>query len=218
MKIAAGWYEKGLGQALGFLVGALVVGTAFPHLVRTTGGELPWQWVMISVSVLAILGGVLMFALVPDGPHLPKSSAFNPRTLLIIFQSKAFRASALGYFGHMWELYALWAFVPLWLAAYSSATAMEINVPLWSFLVIGAGFLGCSLGGLLASRLGSARVASTIIDLGHLLPVVTASVHRQLYLVAAFLLLWGITVVGDSPQLSTLNAENAPRERMSVQP
>ena len=81
MKIAAGWYEKGLGRALGYLVGALVLGTAFPHLLRGLGAELPWQQVMVGVSILAICGGMLMFWFVPDGPHLPKGSAFNPRTL-----------------------------------------------------------------------------------------------------------------------------------------
>ena len=121
MKIAAGWYEQGLGRALGYLVGALVLGTAFPHLVRSSGTDLPWEQVMLVVSVLAILGGFVMLMLVPDGPHLPRGSAFDPNALKIIFRSRRFRASAFGYFGHMWELYTLWAFIPLLLLAYATS-------------------------------------------------------------------------------------------------
>ena len=213
MKIAAGWYEKGLGRALGYLVGALVLGTAFPHLLRASGGDLPWQWVMVSVSLLAAIGGLLMYALVPDGPHLAPPSKFNPRALIIMFQSKSFRAAACGYFGHMWELYTFWAFVPLWLAAYSSVTGTPINIPLWSFLIIGIGFFGCSIGGVLSEKYGSAKIAFLqLLTSGACCLLSPLFFHADYPLFAAFLLLWGLTVVGDSPQLSALNAEYAPRE------
>ena len=213
MKIAAGWYKQGLGRALGYLVGALVLGTAFPHLIRSSGAELPWQQVMIGVSVLAVIGGVLMLLLVPDGPYLPKGSAFNPRSLAIIFRSRLFRASAFGYFGHMWELYALWAFTPIWLLAYSKTSGIALNVPLWSFLVIAIGFLGCAVGGVISAKVGSAKVAAIQLTISGacclLSPLFFAS-GFALFII--FLLIWGITVVGDSPQFSALNAENAPRE------
>lgn len=213
MKIAAGWYEKGLGRALGYLVGALVLGTAFPHLLRAMGAEFPWQQVLIGVSVLAASGGVLMLLLVPDGPHLPGRSPFDPHVFAIIFRSRSFRASAFGYFGHMWELYTLWAFVPVWLIAYSEFHQFELNVPLWSFLVIGAGFAGCAGGGLLSRRWGSARVAGLQLFISGSCCVLSALLFQgNAYLFLAFLLVWGITVVGDSPQFSALNAENAPRE------
>ncbi|TNF89981.1 MAG: MFS transporter [Gammaproteobacteria bacterium] len=213
MKIAAGWYEQGLGRALGYLVGALVLGTAFPHLIRSSGAELPWQQVMIGVSALAAAGGVLMLMLVPDGPYLPKGSAFNPRSLAIIFRSRLFRASAFGYFGHMWELYALWAFIPIWLLAYSKTSGISLNVPLWSFLVIAIGFLGCAVGGVISAKVGSAKVAAiqlTISGACCLLSPLFFGSGFTLFII--FLLIWGITVVGDSPQFSALNAENAPRE------
>jgi MFS family permease len=213
MKIAAGWYQKGLGRALGYLVGALVVGTAFPHLIRSSGAELPWQQVMIGVSLLAAVGGVLMLVLVPDGPYLPKGSAFNPRALVIIFRSRLFRASAFGYFGHMWELYTLWAFIPIWLLAYSETSGITLNVPLWSFLVIATGFFGCAVGGVISAKVGSAKVAAiqlTVSGACCLLSPLFFGAGSILFII--FLFVWGITVVGDSPQFSALNAENAPRE------
>ena len=213
MKIAAGWYQQGLGRALGYLVGALVVGTAFPHLIRSSGAELPWQQVIAGVSILALGGGFAMLLAVPDGPHLSSGSAFNPRALGLVFRSDRFRASAFGYFGHMWELYTLWAFVPVLLLAYSGHHEISLNVPFWSFLAIAAGFIGCVAGGVISNRAGSAPVAAiqlAVSGLCCLLSPFLFDAAPPAFL--AFLLLWGITVVGDSPQFSALNAAYAPRE------
>lgn len=213
MKIAAGWFDKGLGRALGYLVGALVLGTAFPHLVRGIGAELPWQQVIIGVSILSMTGGAMMLVLVPDGPCLPKGSGFNPRALVIIFRSRRFRASAFGYFGHMWELYTLWAFIPIWLLAYGELNGINLNVSLWSFLVIAVGFLGCAVGGIISIKSGSARVAACQLAVSGICCVLSPLFFNAgLTIFIAFLLIWGLTVVGDSPQFSTLNAANAPRE------
>ncbi len=207
MKIAAGWYRTGLGHALGFLVGALVLGTAFPHLLKGLGQSWPWPSVLIGVSLIASAGGVLMYWLVPDGPHLVKGAPFNPRALAVVFESKNFRASAFGYFGHMWELYAFWAFVPVVLIA----RAPEFNVSLWSFIIIAVGALGCVVGGRVSLRAGSARVAQVQLAASGacclLSPLVLLAPPA---VVLAFLIFWGIAVVGDSPQFSALNAANAP--------
>lgn len=209
MKIASGWYRTGLGNALGFLVGALVLGTAFPHLLKGLGQSWPWQFVLAGVSLIAALGGSLMFFLVPDGPNLAKAAKFDPRVLITIFASKGFRASAFGYFGHMWELYAFWAFVPVVLAA----RAPEHNVPLWSFVVIAAGALGCIGGGLISLRAGSARVAyAQLAASGACCLASPVLLLAPPAIVLAFLVFWGVAVVGDSPQFSALNAANAPRE------
>ena len=211
MKIAAGWYEKGLGRALGYLVGALVLGTAFPHLVRALGGELPWQQVLLGVSMLALLGGLAILLWVPDGPYLKRGAVFNPRALAVIFRSAKFRASAFGYFGHMWELYALWAFIPVWLLAYNETAAASLDVPLWSFVIIGIGFVGCAYGGVVSLKLGSARVATFQLALSGLCCLLSPWFFASGgILLLVFLLIWGISVVGDSPQFSALNAANAP--------
>ncbi|MBK5271413.1 MAG: MFS transporter, partial [Bacteroidia bacterium] len=113
MKIAADWYEKGLGKALGFLLGALILGTAFPHLLKNRDFELPWKTVLYFTSLFAVLGGILMLLFVGDGPYRKKSGGFQWNAFGKIFKSKKWRQAAFGYYGHMWELYTFWGFVPV---------------------------------------------------------------------------------------------------------
>jgi MFS family permease len=157
MKIASGWYNRDLGLALGWLVGALVLGTALPHLIAVWTAICRGQSVILSVSAVSIAGGLAMHFLVPDGPHLGAGAKFDPVAFATIFRSPEFRSSAFGYFGHMWELYALYAFVPVLLAARFGSDSATVSV--WSFAVISVGFLGCIGGGYLSRGIGSARVA-----------------------------------------------------------
>ena len=213
MKIASGWYQRGLGSAIGFLVGALVLGTAFPHLLKAFGRTVSWEAVTLGVSATAVLGGIAMLCLVPDGPYLARSASLVRGSMRSIFGSPAFRASSFGYFGHMWELYAFWAFAPLVLSAHAARTpGLELNIPLWSFAVIAAGSLGCAVGGLISLRAGSARVAyAQLVASGVCCVISPLLFHAPTAWFIAFLLFWGVVVVGDSPQFSTLNAQNAPR-------
>jgi len=209
MKIAAGWYTKGLGAALGLLIGALVLGTAAPHGLRALGEHWPWQAVMWAVSLIAAAGGVLMMALVPDSPSLPRAARIRPLALAVIWTDRKVRASACGYFGHMWELYALWVLVPLIIATRLPAS----QVAAASFAVIGAGAVGCAVGGMLVRRFGSAHVAAAQLAVSGLCCVLAPLLLvAPLPVFAAWMLLWGITVVGDSPQFSTLTALNSPRD------
>ncbi len=211
MKIAAGWYAEGLGTAIGWLVGALVVGTALPHLLRALGGGLPWQWVVLGSAGIAASGGVVMFLMVPDGPHLAAGQGFDPQGLRKVFGVREFRAAALGYFGHMWELYTFWALIPLILSSWAERHDSALSIPLASFAVIGVGAIGCVVGGLVAAKVGSGRVAAVQL----MTSMICCLVFPIMYAVpgwifAAYLLLWGVVVVGDSPQFSTLSAQTAP--------
>ena len=137
MKIASDYYGKGLGASLGFLVGALVLGTALPHGLKSIGADLPWKVVVWATSGLALLGGILIGVAVPDGPYRKKGQHWQLTAVTKSFKNSAFRAAALGYFGHMWELYAFWAFVPLMLTYYNQqVTDSWLQVPLFSFFII----------------------------------------------------------------------------------
>jgi len=213
MKIAAGWYRQGLGQALGYLVGALVVGTAFPHLLKGTALSIPWEQVILSISAISTLGGLLMLWLVPDGPYAIKGTKFNSNAFRIIFESRYLRSASFGYFGHMWELYTLWAFFPVLIKAYGDMGQHPLNVSFWSFWVIAVGCLGCIGGGLLSRKLGSPLIAFfqlLVSGICCLLSPIFFQAPAGIFL--GFLVLWGIVVVGDSPQFSALTAQTAPRE------
>ena len=213
MKIAADWFEKGLGKALGFLLGALVLGTAFPHLLKNSDFHLPWKSVLYFTSIFAIAGGLIMILFVGDGPHRKKSGGFKPNAIAIIFQSKKLRQASLGYFGHMWELYTFWGFVPAMLALYATKNSVHINIPLLSFLIIGCGCLSCIAGGYLSQKCGSAKVATTALIISGLCCILSPLIF--IFPLWAFLLVlfsWGFAVIPDSPQFSTLVAQYAPEQ------
>lgn len=211
MKIAADWFEKGLGKALGFLLGALVLGTAFPHLLKNNDFHLPWKSVLYFTSVFAFVGGLIMILFVGDGPYRKKSGAFKWNAIATIFQSKKLRQASLGYFGHMWELYTFWGFVPVMLALYASKNNVPFNIPLLSFSIISCGCLSCVLGGYVSQRTGSAKVAVTALIISGLCCVLSVFIFQfPPWLFLAVLFTWGLAVIPDSPQFSTLVAQYAP--------
>ncbi len=215
MKIAADYYRKGLGKSLGFLVGALVVGTAFPHLLREVSRDVPWIWVIVITSVLAATGGLLMLLFVKDGPYRTPGQKLDFSAFFRVFKNRSFRAAAFGYFGHMWELYAFWAFVPVMLAAYNSLNPTNIfSVPLWSFVIIGIGGLACVMGGYISERLGTKRTATWALFLSGICCLISPWMLStgQSWVFIVFLLFWGMVVIADSPLFSTLVAQNATSE------
>ena len=215
MKIAADYYEKGLGKSLGYLVGALVIGTSFPHLLKDLAETLPYKYVISTTSSLAVLGGSLMAILVPDGPYSKPGQKPDISAFFKVFQNGNFRSAAFGYFGHMWELYAFWAFVPVILKTYSRMhPESSFNIPLLSFFIIGSGGLACVLAGYIAQSKGTKTTAFTalLLSFGCCLvsPLIFEMTHAYLFL--GFLLFWGMVVIADSPLFSTLIAQNAAPE------
>ncbi|MBO9561970.1 MAG: MFS transporter [Niastella sp.] len=211
MKIAADWFDKGLGKALGYLVGALVLGTAFPHFLKGVSVHFSWQQVVLFTSAFALTGGLLILTFVPDGPFKKQGSGFHPRILGQVFRSKEFKAASFGYFGHMWELYTLWAFVPVMLTMNTKRYGITYNVPLWSFIIIGIGGISCMTGGYLSQKIGSARVARYAL-VGSCICAASSFffINMPPWIFLPYLIIWGITVTPDSPQFSSLTALAAP--------
>jgi MFS family permease len=215
MKIASDYFEKGLGKSLGFLVGALVLGTAFPHLLKQFTQNIQWQLVIYITSLLAVIGGVLLLVLVPDGPFQKRSTKLDFSAFFQVFRKAEFRSSAFGYFGHMWELYAFWAFVPIILVVYQELHFnVAFNVPLLSFIIIGIGSFSCILGGYISERVGVKNTASISLFLSGICCLLSPLLilYSSPTLFIAFLILWGMVVIADSPLFSTLVAKNAPAE------
>jgi MFS family permease len=211
MKICSDWYEAGLGKALGYLVGALVLGTAFPYAIKSFSLTLPWQYVIEATSALAVGGGLVVGLLLRDGPYRRVAGRFNPAVLREVLRDKLFRKYAFGYFGHMFELYTFWAFVPVIVSSYNERTHHSLPVALVAFVVIASGALGCVLTGEMSLRWGSHRTAWWALMVSYFCCV--ASVFLLTYsplVFLVFLLVWGISVVADSPQFSTLVSLNAP--------
>jgi MFS family permease len=208
MKIASQWFPQGLGSALGWLIGALVLGSASAHAVRAVGAALPWTMVFYTVAAAAALGGVLLYIALPERPRpTGQGTGLRWRALGSIWTDRKVRASVFGYFGHMWELYTMWVLVPAILATRLAGAALS-----WAaFGVLGVGAVGCIIGGWWARRIGSARVAAWQLAMSGLCCVLAPWLLRSGdALFALWLLLWGITVAGDSPQFSALTAQNAP--------
>ena len=214
MKVAADWYEKGLGQALGLLVGALVLGTAFPFLLRQI--PQPWEWLLYETSLLAASGGLLLFFAVADGPHRKATKTmFDARVFWRLFQSRDFAAAAFGYFGHMWELYAFWTWCPQVWEAYLSRQNSSWDESVMTFAVIAVGAFGCAVGGRLSASIGSGRVALVSLLISGCCCLLSPLFFFYVSVPAVtliFYLIWGTTVAADSPQFSSLVAQASPAQ------
>jgi len=215
MKIAADYYDKGLGKSLGFLVGALVLGTALPHLLKDLLHSVSWKYVLLMTTSLAIVGGTILKLFVPDGPFRKLSKRLDLSAFSRVFKNPNFRSAAFGYFGHMWELYAFWAFVPVMLEYYSRLHSLKsLNISLLSFVVIGIGGLACVFGGYISQQISAKKTAFMALLLSCICCLVSPlmfTINIEILFIS-FLLFWGMVVIADSPMFSTVVAQNADAE------
>lgn len=214
VKLMATWFRRGRGLALGFLLGALTLGSALPHLVRGMGGGLDWRIVLAAAGLFSLVSALLSAFVLREGPFpFAKGPGVKIGQIRTILNNRAVMAANLGYFGHMWELYAMWG----WFLAYARAAA-EAGLPLSNpslvtFAVIAAGVPGCIFGGLLSDRIGRARTTALMMAISGLAALGIGVVFSgPVWLFVAVALVWGFSVIADSAQFSTAVTELSPPE------
>jgi MFS family permease len=219
IRMAATWARADLGLLVGFLVGATTLGSASSFLLAALGG-IDWRYTMLGASALAICAALLI-QLFQSGPRHRQATSFRARYVLDAWRRRPLRLANLGYYGHMWELYAMWAWIAAFLEASFTSTAPSIAAPFWAkvsaFATIGLGAFGCLAGGLLADRWGR-----TTLTIGAMLVSGSCAVLAGFlfgsppWLLVAFCAVWGITVVADSAQFSASVVELSDSEHVGT--
>ena len=211
MKILSGWFVKGRGIALGAMIGALTIGSGSPHLLRSLFAD-QWEVTIIGSSVLSAIGGLIVWSLVTDGPHDVKGAKFAPRFMLKLFTERAQRLNLLGYLGHMWELYAMWAWIGAFLAAVIGVRPLiGDRLDLASaivFAVFAAGAVASFGAGFVAERFGRTYTTAGLMLMSGSIALGIGFIPFDLeVLIVVLALLWGAAVVADSAQFSTAMTE-----------
>ena len=215
MKIVATWFRSGRGLAIGILVGALTVGSAAPHLIRGLT-DLPWRGTLLAASGLSLLAAGLVWLRVSEGPNRFPAARFDLHMAGAVFRERGPRLACFGYFGHMWELYAMWAWLGLFLAASleqrGGGSYLGLGAPAATFVAMGlGGALGAYAGGALADRWGRTTLTMAAMALSGLCAAtIGLSFGGPPTLTFLLAIFWGVTVIADSAQFSTAVTELSP--------
>lgn len=214
MKLAATWFQQGRGLALGFVIAALTAGSSLPHLFRGLTSGLNWQLVVLFSSLSACVATAIFLFRIEEGPYPFARALFDPRQIGQIIRNRDLMLVNAGYLGHMWELYALWA----WLLAFLKAAPAGFSTgpagagSLATFAALSVGVIGCIAGGLLSDRFGRARTtAGFMLASGACALLVGFLFNGPFWLLMIVVLIWGMTVIGDSAQFSAAATEASER-------